>query len=134
LITLTFRCLRGEGTTLARGAYFRICADATLRGPDNSVAARYSGHSWRLGHQDYSQFECTGPIYLRVTDREARCEHIGPYEFIRAAEGALFSRQGCLGTHAPRVGMEGSALFWTEIALLSHDDSSLQGSSGFTRA
>ncbi len=119
MITLTFRPLRGEGTTLARGAYFRICADATLRGPDNSVTARYTDRLWRLGTKQYSQFECPGPVYLRVTDRDDLCTHIGPFEFIRAADGALFSRQGCLGAHAMGIGIDGATFLWKEIALLA---------------
>ena len=42
VIALGFRALNGESVMLIRGAYFRIFADGTLRGPDNAVAASYT--------------------------------------------------------------------------------------------
>jgi hypothetical protein len=65
LITLTFRPLHGESPTLVRGLYFRICADGTLRGPDNAIAASYAGNRWRLGLRAFRSFECATPLYLR---------------------------------------------------------------------
>ena len=42
MIRLSFRALNGEAAILVRGAYFRICADGTLRGPANEVAGSYT--------------------------------------------------------------------------------------------
>ena len=119
MITLTFRPLQGEVATLARGAYFRICADGTLRGPDNEVAARYADRRWQLGQRHYREFECSGNIFLRVTDHEDQLERLGPYDYVRAAEGALFSRHVRLGTHSPGTSHEVATYHWREVALLS---------------
>jgi hypothetical protein len=117
LITLTFRPAHGESSVLVRGMHFRICADATLRGPDNAVAARYSEHVWQLGPRQYRSFECGGPVYLRVTDGEGNRERMGPYDFLKAVDGALFTHDSCLGLHAVQAGV--LATVWQEIALLS---------------
>ena len=121
MITLTFRPLHGEASTLARGVYFRICEDGTLRGPDNAVTARYADRRWSLGQRHYREFECSGPIYLRVTDREDNRERLGPFDFVRASEGALFTHQSCLGMHAPGGALDASTYLWREVALLSED-------------
>ncbi len=119
MITLTFRPALSESPVLVRGAYFRICADGTLRGPDNAVAASYADGLWQLGPRRHVAFECAGPIYLRVTSSDGRREQIGPYDFIRAAEGAIFSNEACLGIYAPRGEMASSRELWREITLLS---------------
>jgi len=56
--------------------YFRICADATLRGSDNAIAARYSERLWQLGPRQYRSFECSGPVFLRVTEKEGNRDTI----------------------------------------------------------
>jgi len=110
--------MRGEATVLVRGTYFRICADQTLRGPDNDVAASYSDHIWRLALREHRAFECDGPVYLRVRGRDGQCQRIGPYEFLRAAEGAIFTHEICLGMHVPRVESGPLPDLWEEIVLL----------------
>jgi hypothetical protein len=120
LITLTFRPMRGEATVLVRGTYFRICADQTLRGPDNDVAASYSDHVWRLALREHRAFECAGPVYLRVRGRDRQCQSMGPYEFLRATEGAIFTHEMCLGVHVhvPRADFGPLPALWQEIVLL----------------
>jgi hypothetical protein len=119
LITLTFRPLHGESSVLVRGMHFRICADATLRGPDNAIAARYCERVWQLGPRQYRSFECSGPVYLRVTNSNGSRERVGPYDFIKATEGAIFTHDSCLGLHAPPGDAALLAAIWQEIALLS---------------
>lgn len=119
MIALTFQPLHGESQVRVRGLHFRICEDATLRGPDNAVAARYSKGFWLLGHGHHRAFECDGPVYLRVTSRDGSRHHLGPYEFVKAAEGAIYSRDGCLGHHATRPSTAISLEVWREVALLS---------------
>jgi hypothetical protein len=119
LITLTFRPVHGELPVLVRGMHFRICADATLRGPDNAVAASYSKGLWRLGSRPHRAFESSGPIYLRITNSDGSRSHLGPYNFIKAAEGAIFTQDRCLGIHASRPDTEVTPDVWREIALLS---------------
>jgi hypothetical protein len=69
---------------------------------------------------DIEYFECSGRL-LRVTDSAHHQEHLGPYEFLRAAEGAIFSNQACIGIHAPGGILEMSTSRWHEVALLSDD-------------
>lgn len=119
MITLTFRPLHSESSVLVRGMHFRICADATLRGPDNAIAARYSERVWQLGARQYRSFECSGPVYLRVTNANGSREHVGPYDFIKATEGAIFTHDSCLGLHASPGDTGVLTEIWQEIALLS---------------
>lgn len=120
MITLSFRPLSNGSVVLVRGAYFRICADGTLRGPDNGVASRYIEGLWHLGDRRHVAFECVGPVYLRVTGVNGRREGLGPYAFIKAAEGALFTQDSCLGVHAGRKEFGSTTLDrWREVAILT---------------
>ncbi|MGH8137102.1 MAG: hypothetical protein ACREVV_02740 [Steroidobacteraceae bacterium] len=119
MITLTFRPVRSESPLLARGAYFRICADATLRGPDNSVAAVYANHSWLFGTRRFRSFECEGPVYLRIRSVAGGLSQTGPYGLLREAEGALYSNDVCLGVYLPGREPSSSVEHWQEITLLS---------------
>jgi hypothetical protein len=119
LIVLSFNPLQTGSLALVRGAYFRICSDGTLRGPDNTIAARYCDGIWHLAQRRHISFECTGPVYLRVTNGNGRRECMGPYASIRAAGGAIFVHDNCLGTHAIRgqLGSE-TITMWNEIAFV----------------
>lgn len=123
MITLSFRPLQNGSAILVRGAYFRICADGTLRGPDNTISARYLDSLWYLGHKRHVSFDCAGPILLRVTNRHGQRERIGPYDSIRTANGTIFTGDNCLGVHAVRD-EPGSAMFdvWQEVSFLALDD------------
>lgn len=111
--------MHGDSPTLVRGMHFRICADATLRGPDNAIAAHYSTRLWLLGQRPYRAFECSGPVYLRVTNSDGSRAHLGPYSFIKAADGGIYTENSCLGLHATRAEAGFSPDVWREIALLS---------------
>ena len=117
---LSFHPLQNGPAVLVRSAYFRICSDGTLRGPDNSIAARFFDGLWFLGQRRHASFECAGPVYLRVTDSHGRRECVGPYTSIRAAGGALFTQENCLGVHAVRAQFagEGSEV-WKEVSLVT---------------
>ena len=105
---------------VVRGAYFRICADGTLRGPDNTITARYSDGLWRLGPKRHTSFECAGPVYLRVTNSRGERECMGPYPSIRAADGAIYSQETRLGVHAVRAQFGSEAIeVWLEISLVT---------------
>ncbi len=123
MITLSFRPLQNGSAILVRGAHFRICADGTLRGPDNTVAARYLDSLWYLGHKRHGSFDCTGPILLRITHLHGQREYIGPYDSVRATNGTIVGDDGCLGVHAVRDG-QGSAMpdVWQEVSFLSLDE------------
>jgi len=100
LILLRFQPLKTGSPVLVRATHFRICSDGTLRGPDNTIAARYFGRLWHLAQQRHALFECTGPIYLRVTHCDGRRDSIGPYASLRAAGGAIFSDDSRIGLYA----------------------------------
>lgn len=119
MIILTFRPLHGDSPVLVRGEYFRICEDGTLRGPHNDVVAAYADGIWRLRHREQRAFECSRPVYLRVTDAEDRREYIGPYEFVRVEDGALFTLDNCLGDYSRDRKSGCSPQLWREVAILS---------------
>lgn len=111
--------MHGDSPILVRGMHFRICADATLRGPDNAIAAHYSKRAWLLGSRPHRAFESSGPVYLRVTNSNGSRSQLGPYTFIKAADGGIFTADSCLGLHASHKEETISADVWREIALLS---------------
>jgi hypothetical protein len=119
VITLTFRPVSSESVILVRGAYFRICADRTLRGPDNAVAARYNDGLWQLRGSQHRTLECREAVYLRVTNADGQRECIGPYECLKVTGGAIFSKDTYLGAHTRRESFLSEADIWSEIALLS---------------
>lgn len=119
MITLTFRPLNGESVILVRGAYFRICADGTLRGPDNAVTASYTDGHWQLGRKQHRMLECREAVYLRVTTADGQRECIGPYERVQVAGGAIFSNETYLGAHTRGESYLPESDIWREIALLS---------------
>jgi hypothetical protein len=116
-VTLTFSRRAPHNPVSVRAAFFRICADSTLRAPDSSVIATFNERRWILGNKGCSEFTCNGPVFLRITRHDGIKERLGPYEFVRAAEGALFTKGQCLGTHSiPGVGSNDDG--WEEITLL----------------
>jgi len=119
VITLTFRPASGEAVILVRGAYFRICADGTLRGPDNAVTASYTEGVWQLGRRQHRTLECREAVYLRVTTSDGQRECIGPYEGLRVTGGAIFSNDTYIGAHTRGESHLSKTDIWTEIALLS---------------
>jgi len=120
LITLTFSPLSSGSPVIIRGLFFRIDRDCALRGPDSTVVATYTPHTWRLGARSFREFHCNNTVYLRVRNRAAACEKLGPYDFVRAAEGGLFVQGQCIGTYSPQWDTEATPhQCWQEITLLS---------------
>lgn len=105
-----------------RGAFFRICADGTLRGPEGSVVASYTSQGWRLGTRSCREFEALGPLFLRAHFPDGRRQHMGPYETVRAADGALFSRSRCLGIFCTNRAASPGLPEWNEIAFLERGE------------
>lgn len=120
MISLSFT-LNGV-PVFARGAFFRICADGTLRGPEDSVVATYSPLGWRLGGRDYRDLEALGPLFLRACRADGRAEVLGPYDFVRAGDGALFGQGRCLGTFCTNRALSPGIPEWSEITLLDRWD------------
>jgi hypothetical protein len=120
LIFLSFRPLQSGSTVLVRAVYFRICSDGTLRGPDNTISARYSDGLWHLGQARHISFECAGPVYLRITNSDGRRDYAGPYSSLTAADGAIYAQESLLGVHAVRSQLSGETSdVWQEVSLVS---------------
>jgi hypothetical protein len=119
VITLSFRPLQSEPVVLVRGTYFRICADGTLRGPDNFVTASYTDGLWHLGRRRHRMLECCDAVYLRVTGSDGRREHMGPYEGLTVADGAILSSDTYLGAHMRSPSGFPATEIWREIVILS---------------
>lgn len=120
MITVTFRPLSSESVVLVRGAYFRIYADRTLRGPDNAVTASYSTGLWQLGGKQYRVLEFREAVYLRMTTSYGQRECIGPYECLKVTGGAIFSNDTCLGAHTRGNSYFPNTDIWQDVALLSY--------------
>jgi len=111
LITLTFSPLSSGSPIIIRGLFFRIDRDCALRGPDSTMVATYTPHTWRLGARSFREFHC---------NNRAASEKLGPFEFVRAAEGGLFVQGQCIGTYSPQWDTDGAGhQSWQEITLLS---------------
>jgi hypothetical protein len=119
LITLSFRPVSSESTVLVRGVYFRICADGTLRGPDNAVTASYVDGLWQLGRRQHSMVQCREAVYLRVTTSDGRRECIGPYDCLKVTGGSIFSNDVYIGAHTRAESYLPESNIWSEVALLS---------------
>jgi len=119
VITLTFRALSNDSMIFVRGTYFRICADGTLRGPDNAVTANYSDGLWQVARTQHRILECRATVYLRVTSSDGRRKSIGPYECVRVAGGEIFSNDIYLGAHTRESSRFPGMDVWSEIAILS---------------
>jgi hypothetical protein len=99
--------------------YFRICADGTLRGPDNGIISRYLDGQWQLARGRHRAFDCSGPLFVRMTNSDGRRERIGPYPFVKVAGGAVFAADSCVAVHDSRQALESWAAACEEIAFLS---------------
>lgn len=119
MITLTFSPLTDGSQITVRAKFFRICADATLRGPENSVVASYASDVWRLGSRTCRKFQCEEPVFLRVTNVEGAQERLGPFLFLRVSEGVLCTDGKYVGRYTPKWNVGAEAPYWREIALLS---------------
>jgi hypothetical protein len=118
LITLAFSPLSPGSQVLVRASFFRICADSTLRGPESTLVATYASHVWRLGVRRCREFQCNDMLFLRVRNAGGEQERLGPYQFVRAAEGALFASGKCLGIYSCKWNAENTAHRWDEVTLL----------------
>jgi hypothetical protein len=103
-----------------RAAFFRICVDATLRAPDGSIVATFTSRRWHLGKRGCDDFTASGPVLLRIKRYDGVTEHLGPYDLVRAAEGALFTHGRCLGMHSSAASLAPGDDRWEEITILPH--------------
>jgi hypothetical protein len=119
-ITLIFSCRQPYNPVSVRAAFFRICEDATLRTPDGGVVAMFISRRWRIGKRGCEDFTANGPTLLRVKRHDGVTEHLGPYELVRAADGALFTQGRCLGMHSSVPGAAPTDDSWDEVTILPY--------------
>ncbi len=87
----------------------RFCADGTLRGPDNCVVARAVEGGWKVNGRVHREFECEGPLRLRLTlDWRAPSQLLGPFRLVRTLAGMLYGDEVCLHVRLP--GMPGDGV------------------------
>ena len=117
MLILTFHAALGDSAIQSRATYFRLCADATLRGPDNALAATRFNDCWRVGQRLFRQMDCAGPVLLRVK-RTPSAEPIsmGPYKLVRSSGGLMYGDDVCLSLHTP--GWNGKLDACHEVSLL----------------
>jgi hypothetical protein len=102
MLRLTFHAALGDLAVQSRATYFRFCADATLRGPDNSLAATRVDGFWRIGQRLFRQMDCLGPVLLRVRRTPSAVPiSMGPYNVVRAADGLMYGDDVCLSLRTP---------------------------------
>jgi hypothetical protein len=102
VLRLTFHAFQGEHAVQARARSFRLCADATLRGHDNSLAATRVDGVWRLARRSFKWFDCAGPVFLIV--RRTALDpplSIGPFKLVRAGAALLWGDEELLWPRVP---------------------------------
>jgi hypothetical protein len=102
MLRLNFRSTRGDAPTRTVAAFFRFCADGTLRGPENFLVARCVGGTWSLSGRTHRELDCEGPVRLRLSmgAHEAPVE-LGPFANVRTAAGMLYGDERCLNVFLP---------------------------------
>jgi hypothetical protein len=118
LLRLTFHAWKGDAPTLIQAIFVRFCPDGTLRGPDNYLVAKCVDGLWLLGGRAHRDFECEGPVRVRITSREReRPVNHGPFNQLRTVNGILHGDDACMNLLVPgRVGDQMSACH--ELTLL----------------
>ncbi len=118
MLTLSFPIRPGETLAYSRASCFRFCADGTLRGGDNSIAATRVHDSWRLGHRLYRELQCGGPVLVRARrTATGAITCYGPFDLLRSTAGFLSAADAELAICLPT--WEHSATdAWHEVMLL----------------
>src|SRR5690606_27853049 len=102
VLRLNFRSTMGDAPTRTAAAFFRFCADGTLRGPENYVVARSVGGTWTLSGRAHRAIECEGPLKLRLSAGASEPPVVlGPFTHVRSAAGMLYGDERCLNIYLP---------------------------------
>jgi hypothetical protein len=105
VLRLTFYACRGGDAVQARSLSFRLCADATLRGHDNSLAATRVDGVWFLARRAFKRFDCVGPVVLLVRRTPSDPPlSIGPFKMVRAGATLLWGDDELLWPRVPGWG------------------------------
>jgi hypothetical protein len=118
MLTLSFPVGPGETPVQSRAHCFRFCADGTLRGGDNSIAATRVNDEWRLGQRLFRELQCGGPVVIRARKTAtANATCYGPFDLVRAVAGLLTADDAGLGIYLP-TWESSTADSWHEVVLL----------------
>jgi hypothetical protein len=102
VLRLTFYAALGEGTLQVRAISFRLCADATLRAHDNSVAATRSKGSWLIARRPFRHFDCGGPVLLFARQTASTPAAVmGPFRMVRAGAALIWGDDELLAVRVP---------------------------------
>ena len=102
MLRVNFFAGRGDTPTLMLASFVRFCADGTLRGADNYVVARCVGGLWQVGGRSHREFECEGPVRVRITSRLGVAPvQQGPFRSLRTLNGVLHADDCCLNVRMP---------------------------------
>lgn len=118
MLVLNFPTAAGEALIRSRSHCFRFCADGTLRGADNAIAAVRAQDSWRLGRRLARDIECTGPVLVQARRmRTTTAASSGPFDQLIITAGLLHADGVCLPIILPHWGRT-SGEAWYELMLL----------------
>lgn len=102
MLRLTFSAALGQDAVQTRAKGFRLCADSTLRGNDNSLAATRINGFWFIGQRLFRQFECDGPVLLIVRKNVSDPPiPLGPFDRIRAGAALIWGDEELLWARVP---------------------------------
>ncbi len=102
ILRLSFHSSVGQAPTRTAAAFFRFCADGTLRGPENYVVARCVGGIWTMSGRSHRELDCEGPVKLRVLSGALDAPVLlGPFTQVRSAAGMLYGDERCLNVFLP---------------------------------
>lgn len=119
MLTLTFYPIGGGTPAQARAIYFRFCSDGTVRGADNAVAAVCAGNQWLLGQRPYREFQCSGPVWLRLRKEHGEVPVLmGPFAWLKTAGGYLYADDVAVAVDIPGWHYSNTTLS-REVSLLS---------------
>jgi hypothetical protein len=121
MLRLNFRSITGDAPTLTVAAFFRFCADGTLRGPENYLVARCVEGIWQLSGRMHRELDCEGPVKVRFSPGGNQTPTLlGPFGHLRTAAGMLYGDDACLNILVPGCKPGGFAASH-ELTLLSGD-------------
>jgi hypothetical protein len=122
VLRISFHAGSGDPPTMMLASCVRFCADGTLRGPDNSVAARCVDGLWHVGGRMHRELDCEGPVRVRITPSTSDIAvHRGPFRHVHTVNGILHGDEESLHVVMPGR-TSGEATHCQELALLPADE------------
>jgi hypothetical protein len=102
MLRVNFRTLSGDTPTLMLASCLRFCDDGALRGADNCIVARSSEGCWQVGGKLHREFECDGPVRVRLMMPGQKSPiELGPFSRVHTMAGVLYAEHNCLNILMP---------------------------------